>query len=154
MRLYVVIIAIMVTVCVSAPTRQDQNIEVRREKSKGLNAQISLLKERIAALENKMKKSQGRIKGRIGALEGKMKKAQGKIRAIKKELWSYKEFCHKRHTHWQPRSKAPIMYLDRHHLSCYKRYYLKSFVLERQGNWNSAYIRYAFKCCRYVFIVL
>ena len=69
------------------------------------------------------------------------------VQHLKTRLNGAKVHCVDRITSWQPRSDASIMYLDRQNVQCPASYFLARFQLGRKGNYNSAVVRYYFKCC-------
>ena len=69
------------------------------------------------------------------------------VQHLKTRLNGAKVHCVDRVTSWQPRSDASIMYLDRQNVQCPPSYFLARFRLGRKGDYNSAEVRYYFKCC-------
>ena len=69
------------------------------------------------------------------------------VQQLKTRLNGAKVHCVDRFTSWQPRSDASIMFLDRQNVQCPSSYFLARFQLGRKGDYNSAEVRYYFKCC-------
>lgn len=80
-------------------------------------------------------------------LNAKVHLMESEIQHLKTRLNGAKVHCVDRVTSWQPRSDASIMYLDRQNVQCPPSYFLARFRLGRKGDYNSAEVRYYFKCC-------
>ena len=56
--------------------------------------------------------------------------------------------CQDLSTSLQPSSDAPVMFLDRHDVSCPENYFLSKFHLVRGGSHDDSPVRYIYKCCK------
>lgn len=72
------------------------------------------------------------------------------IQGVTNRIHRARVSCYYRATNWDVRSDKPIMFLDRQNVDCPRPYFLAKFRLGREGNYNSARVRYSYRCCKFV----
>ena len=69
------------------------------------------------------------------------------LQGLKRQLNGNPLSCSERTTNWEPRSAAHIMFLDRQNVKCPTSFFLTRFRLQREGDYDSAKVRYSYTCC-------
>lgn len=81
------------------------------------------------------------------ATNSKVSNLDSDIKGLKRQLNGNPLSCSERTTNWEPRSAAHIMFLDRQNVKCPTSYFLTRFRLQREGDYDSAKVRYSYTCC-------
>ncbi|KAL9970178.1 hypothetical protein ACROYT_G022509 [Oculina patagonica] len=92
----------------------------------------------------------GRLETEYKDLSRRISSLQTSLTSLTRKVYGARVYCYNTATSWDIRSDAPIMYLDRQHVSCPSRYFLARFQLVREGNYNSARVRYLYRCCKFI----
>lgn len=90
------------------------------------------------------------VKLDISNLKTKISDLETKIQGLTNRLNSARVQCQDKTTPWNARSDAAIMNLDRHNVQCPPSYFLSRFQLVRIGDYNSANVRYNYRCCKFI----
>ncbi|KAL9970177.1 hypothetical protein ACROYT_G022508 [Oculina patagonica] len=127
------------------------------KKVQKINNALIEFKNEATGIHNGLKNKDSTQDSRLGSLEAnyqdlsrRISSLQTGLTSLTNKVHSARVHCYDKNTAWEPRSDATIMFLDRQDVSCPSPYFLARFVLGREGDYNSARVRYHYRCCRFI----